>query len=145
MSRKDQRKIIILGLVCGAMQMVRGAGGMPRNDVKTTHRIENQCNRLLDRYPPHERLSPTLVRKIYDSIHGIEMACKGSVPTAALITCCLDCVERERDFHPKDATWRNLAGSLFTLLTHFYDGWMDPHDGLCIAGMGLANVVRGRI
>ena len=145
MSRKDQRKIIILGIVCGAMQRLRESIKLPRNDVKTTDRIEAQCQKILGGYAVEDRISPAILRKVLDTVHEMERISRGSVPSAALITCCLDCVERERDFHPKDVTWRNLAGSLFTLLTHFYDGWMDPHDGLCLAGMGLAEVVRGRI
>ena len=143
MSRKDQRKIIILGMVHGIMQRIKKTVPLTRNDKKTTERIEGQVNKLLNTYP--EPFNPTIERKVCDVIYGLDAKTGGSIPSAALITCMLDCVERERDYHPKEPTWRNLAGSLFTLLSHVYDGWVNPNDDLAVMGMDLAGTIRSRI
>lgn len=140
--RKDHRNLLICSIVQAVAWHIEKAE-VEKKSKLAAKRIEKQTDEVLTKYHLDEKQLRTLKFKL-DSIWRALATMGVDKNPPVLMSMCLDLVEylRRRKHHP---AFDRMAGSLFTVIKHSGDYWIDPKNEITETAIDAADKVRLRL
>lgn len=140
--RKDHKNLLICS-ICQAVAWHIQKAEVEYKTKSAAKRLEKQTDEVLTMYSLDKKEIDMLRFKL-NSIWGALATMGVDKNPDVLMSMCLDLVEylRRRKHHP---AFDRMAGSLFTVIKHSGDYWIDPKNEITETAIDAADKVRLRL
>jgi len=147
LSRAQRLQIMTLVTLTTVVQLMLEEVELTVNAQRTRKRVERQVRGLLAGMPKYGERSLKRLVTATNRVWGVQG--QRSVDAVTMLNLSLYLVEevraklRDAGRRPLDyAPWTRLAGSIFTLLGHIGDQWIDPSDLHQVEAVELAETIK---